>query len=141
MNEPNVPVKRLQLDPNSGIFVEAPIRSLFLRGPIPLDWLDRAAHLPGKALNVALAICWLIGMSKSRPVRLTRKALAHLNVSRDAATDGIRRLEDAGLILVVRNPGRCHVVSALYEQADPPALNAVASRHVSTSASGTTKSC
>ncbi len=115
MNDQNIPVIRLQLDRNSGVLVEAPPKSLFLRGPIPLDWLGRAARLPGKALNVALAISWLFGMAKNAPVKLTKKALALLNVSRDAATDGVTRLEDAGLIRVTRSPGRCHVVSVLYK--------------------------
>jgi hypothetical protein len=114
MNDQNIPVIRLQLDPTSNVFVESPPKSLFLRGPIPLDWLGRAARLPGKALNVALAICWLHGMTKNAPVKLTKKALSHLHVSRDAATDGVTRLEAAGLIRVTRSPGRCHVVSALY---------------------------
>ena len=74
-----------------------------------------STRLPGKALNVALAISWLFGMAKNAPVKLTKKALTHLNASRDAATDGVTRLEDAGLIRVTRSPGRCHVVSVLYK--------------------------
>ena len=116
MSDQNIPVIRLRLDRNSGVLVEAPIKDLFLKGPIPLDWLGRAARLPGKALNVALAICWLHGMTKNAPVKLTKKALSHFNVSRDAATDGVTRLEDAGLIGVERHPGRCHVVSVLHNK-------------------------
>ena len=115
MNDQNIPVIRLQLDRNSGVLVEVPLKDLFLKGPIPMDWLSRAARLPGKAINVALAICWLSGMAKNAPVKLTKKALALLNVSRDAATDGVTRLEDAGLIRVTRSPGRSHVVSVLYK--------------------------
>ena len=119
MNDQNIPVIRLQLDRNSGVLVEVPLKDLFLKGPIPMDWLSRAARLPGKAINVALAICWLSGMAKNAPVKLTKKALLHFNVSRDAATDGVTRLEDAGLISVERHLGRYHVILILYKQTDP----------------------
>lgn len=115
MDDRNIPVKRLQLDRNSGLLMGSPPKRLFLRGPIPMSWLSRAARLPGKALNVALAICWLHGMGKGAPVKLTKKALAHLNVSRDAAGDGVARLEGAGLVRVTRHPGRHHIISALYK--------------------------
>ena len=116
MKDQNIPVKRLQLDRNSGVLVEAPHKSLFIKGPIPMDWISRAAGLPGKAVNVALAIFWLHGMAKNSPVKLTKRALSLLNVSRDAASDGVARLEAGGLISVERHPGRCHVVSVLYNK-------------------------
>ena len=37
----------------------------FLKGPIPMAWLNAAAKLPGKTLNVGIAIWWLAGMSKT----------------------------------------------------------------------------
>lgn len=104
--DPHVPVTRLQLDSVSGVLAEAPHRELFLRGPVPMDWLDRAAGLPGKALNVAIALWWLYGMKKGGAIKLTRQALKYLHVKRDAASDGLGRLERAGLIRVERRPGQ-----------------------------------
>ena len=78
----------------------------FLKGPIPMDWLSAAAHLPGKALNVALAVRWLVDMGGGKPAKLTAKALALLNISEDACSDGLRRLESAGLIAVTRQSGQ-----------------------------------
>ena len=78
----------------------------FVKGPIPLDWLGMAAKLPGKCLNVAMAICWLAGMSDGKPFKLTAKALRNLNVSDDTARDCLHRMEQAGLILVDRQPGQ-----------------------------------
>lgn len=106
-----VPVKRLQLDTTTGKLVESPKAALFLRGPIPLDWLGSAAALPGKTLNVGIALWWLHGMAKGKPFKLTQKALQTLNVERDAASAALVRLEQAGLIRVVRKPGRRPTVS------------------------------
>ena len=107
----DVPVKRLQLDVTTGTLVDAPKAPLFLRGPIPLDWLGTAARLPGKTLHVGVALWWLHGMAKGKPFKLTQKALQTLNVERDAASAGLERLELAGLIRVVRQPGQRPTVS------------------------------
>lgn len=107
----NVPVKRLQLDAATGKLVESPKAALFLRGPIPLDWLGSAASLPGKTLNVGIALWWLHGMAKGKPFKLTQKALQTLNVERDAASAALVRLELAGLIQVMRKPGQRPTVS------------------------------
>ncbi len=102
----DIPVKRIKLDSSSGQYIDAPMSVPFIRGPIPLAWLNAAARLPGKTLNVGIAIWWLAGMSKTTSFKLTRKALDQLAVSRDAASDGLKRLEDNGLILVKRLPGQ-----------------------------------
>jgi len=109
----HVPVKRLQLDVTTGTLVVSPKKELFLRGPIPLEWLGEAARLPGKTLNVAIALWWLHGMTKGKPFKLTRKALDILNVKRDAAGAGLTRLEKAGLIQVDRKPGQRPTVTIL----------------------------
>ena len=106
-----IPVKRLQLNHASGTLVEAPKKALFLRGPIPLEWLKSAAKLPGKTLNVALALRWLQGMSAGKPFKLTQKALDTFSVSRETAGDCLVRLEQHELIQVVRKPGRSPIVS------------------------------
>ena len=109
----DVPVKRLQLDRVSGALVAATRNALFLRGPVPLDWLGRAAALPGKTLNVAIALWWRHGMAKGKPFKLTKQALKSLHVERDAASAGLARLEQAGLIQVERRPGQRPIISIL----------------------------
>jgi hypothetical protein len=121
MNTPHtpdvyLPVKRLQLDPASNTLVEAPKRDLFLRGPIPISWLDKAAALPGKTLNIAIALWWLHGMAKGKPLKLTQTALNYFNVKRDAASDGLARLENSKLIQVERHAGRRPTISILYKE-------------------------
>ena len=109
----SIPVKRIRLDSSSGQYIDAPMSVPFLKGPIPMAWLNVAAKLPGKTLNVGLAIWWLAGMSKNTSFKITGKALDQLGVSRDAASDGLRRLEENGLILVKRLPGQRSTVEIL----------------------------
>ena len=109
----NVPVRRLQLDAGRGKLVPVERKEPFIKGPIPLDWLSKAAALPGKAINLALALWWLQGMAKGKPFKLTQAALTALNVKRDAASTGLAGLEEVGLIQVERQPGQRPVVSVV----------------------------
>jgi len=108
-----IPVKRLRPNLESGQIEEVPQSVPFLKGPIPLWWLTRAAALPGKALALGVALWWLHGMSKDDSFKLTGKALGAMNVSRDAATDGLRRLEADGLVSVQRAKGKRPVVQII----------------------------
>ena len=112
-DDKSIPVKRVRLDSSSGQYIDAPMSVSFLKGPIPMAWLNVAATLPGKTLNVGLAIWWLAGMSKTIAFKLTRKSLDQLGVSRDAASDGLKRLEEHGLVLVKRSPGQRPTVQIL----------------------------
>lgn len=102
----DVQVKRLQLGGTAGALVPTPKRELFLQGPIPLKWLGVAAKLPGKTINVAIALWWLHRMAKGKPFKLTQTSLKYLDVKRDAASAALARLELAGLIQVERRPGQ-----------------------------------
>lgn len=116
----HVPVKRLQLNRATGALVDAPKKELFLRGPIPLEWLSKAAAFPGKTLHIAIALWWRQGMAKGTSFKLTQAALKYLYVERDAASAGLLRLEQAGLIQVERNPGRRPTISILPASPRPP---------------------
>ena len=109
----SIPVKRVRHDSSTGRYVEAPLSIPFLKGPIPMPWLSEAAKLPGKALNVGIAIWWLQGMSKAKTFKLTAKALDQLGVSRDATSAGLKRLEAQGLIRVQRSAGQRPTVEIL----------------------------
>jgi hypothetical protein len=78
----------------------------FIRGPIPIDWIAAAAGLPGKTLNAALALWWLSGMKNHGEFKVTRQALAFLQISDDAYRDALLRLEAARLVTVQRRPGQ-----------------------------------
>jgi len=110
----DMPVTRLQLSSATGTLVAAPKKDLFLRGPIPLDWISVAAHLPGKTLNLAIAVWWRHGMLSGKPFKLTQTALKRLNVERDAERAGLARLEQEGLIQVERKPGQRPTIQVLH---------------------------
>lgn len=79
----------------------------FLKGPIPANWLGKAAKLPGKALHVGLAVWFVAGLAKRRRVKLERKALRLFGVDRrHTVYRALERLEAAGLVAVDRGKGR-----------------------------------
>ncbi|MDP4836405.1 MAG: hypothetical protein NWS01_04560 [Burkholderiales bacterium] len=110
-----IPEKRIRLDRNTGEWEDIPVKKKFLKGPIPLDWLTAAARLPGKAINVGIALWWLAGMSKTGALKLTRQSQLALNISKDAERDGLRRLRQAGLIELTARPGQRHSVRIIKE--------------------------
>lgn len=110
-----IPVKRLRPNLESGQMEEVHQSNPFLKGPIPLWWLTRAAALPGKTLALGVALWWLYGMSRGGAVKLTRKARDALSISRDAASDGLRRLEVNGLVSIQRAKGRGSVIHIISE--------------------------
>ena len=78
--------KKLKLDPVHLPAIQAPLVSnklpkhnkgeKFLLGPIPWDWLCKAAPLKGKALAIAIALWHLAGMNnKANTVKLSQKTL------------------------------------------------------------------
>jgi hypothetical protein len=113
VDDKSIPVKRVRHDSSTGKYMDAPLTTPFLKGPIPMAWLNEAAKLPGKALNLGIAIWWLAGMAKTNTFKLTGKALDQLDVSRDAASSGLKRLEAQGLIRVQRAAGQRPTVEIL----------------------------
>jgi len=107
---------RLSWSAGTGKFEKSPSANLrvgFVKGPIPLAWIIQAASLPGKTLQVGVALWYLAGLKKSRSVTLDSKTLNLMSVSRDAKSDALRRLEKAGLVTVERRSGRLPIVSLL----------------------------
>lgn len=93
---------------------------LFLRRPpaplLPLNFLSRAARLPGKTLAVALALCVLAQTVKSPNVVLSSSSTDRFAISSDAVLDGLTRLSDAGLIQTSRSRGRHAEVTILDDE-------------------------
>jgi len=111
ISDSSLPTKRVRFNSTTKQWEDAPKKPLFLKGPIPIPWLSEAAKLPGKAINLALAIQWLVGMSGGKPVKITATALEYFAISKDAYRDGLNRLEAAGLIKVERTQGAKPLVS------------------------------
>lgn len=82
-------------------------RSRFLRGPVPLPWLQRAAALPGKALHLGIVLWFLAGVTKRQSgMSLEPSRLREFAVSRHAAYRALGSLEAAQLVRVTRHRGR-----------------------------------
>jgi len=106
-----VDIRRLQLNPvpvNSRAS-----KSPFLRGPIPLDWLGRAARLPGRTMHVAIALWHLSTLRRSPVVKMQTKILDLFSISKEVYARGLTNLEAEGLLSVERRPGQTPVVTIL----------------------------
>lgn len=98
----------------AGGYSPSPERSSgFIKGPLPLGWMQKAAQMPGKTLQVGLTLWYLSGLQKSRTVKLATKPLAAMGVSRDAKYEALERLRFAGLIAVEQQPGSAPTVTLL----------------------------
>ena len=86
-------------------------REQFLKGPIPLDWLTAAARLPGKSLQVAVAVWFLAGLHRSSVVPLSNKISHRFGLDRNSKYRALAWLEAQGLITVERKIGRAPVVT------------------------------
>lgn len=109
---------RLAWNKSSGTYgppqqAEAPASARFVKGPLPLPWLHRAAALPGKAFNVAVSLWYVSGLCRSDTFPFKRNVAADFNVSADATYDALTNLEGAGLIRVARHRGRSPTVTIL----------------------------
>ena len=84
----------------------------FLKGPVPLRWLIKAAGLGKCALMVGLVLWYRDGMRGQKTFRMGRGEIAKLlSVSQLTVLRGIRRLEEGNLIFVLREPGRKFLVT------------------------------
>ena len=85
----------------------------FLKGPVPLPWLEAAASLPGKSLHAGVALWYAAGLTRSRTVLLSNIAGLRFGLDRNAKYRALSWLEGAGLIRVERKLGRAPVVTIL----------------------------
>ena len=79
----------------------------------PLDSLQRAARLPGRALHIYLAIRHRCDLRRSKSVTLPGVYLRSWGIDKHAKSRALAELELSGLIAVERRRGRPAVVSLL----------------------------
>ncbi len=105
--------KRLAYNHASGTYEERSSNDLFIKGPIPLNWLIHANSLPGKAGAVAIALWFLVGVQRGRVVKLTGEVERVAGCGRKALYKALVSLQAAGLIGVSRRAGGRPVVEVL----------------------------
>jgi hypothetical protein len=85
----------------------------FLKGPVPLAWLEAAARLPGRSLHAGLALWYAAGLMRSATVPLSNISGVRFGLDRNSKYRAIAWLEGAGLVKVERKLGRAPVVTIL----------------------------
>jgi hypothetical protein len=93
-------------------------REHFLKGPVPLYWIAKAACCRGRALHVAAILWYRAGLENRRTVKIPRWVADKFGLSTDAKSRGLRALETAGLVSVKRQTG-CSPVVTLLDGRDP----------------------
>ena len=88
-------------------------RKFFIKGPIYLSWIGKAARLPGRTLHSALALCFLAGLQNTRMIKMQRKVREVFGISDDVYHSSLKRLESQGLIALIRSPGQTPIVKLL----------------------------
>ena len=92
----------------------------FLKGPVPLIWLARAACCRGKALHVAIILCYRAGLQKSDTIKVPGWTAKKFGLDRHAKTRALKALEQAGLVSITRRQGCSPQVTLLeHRQASP----------------------
>ncbi len=70
-----------------------------------MPWLEIAARLPGKCLQIGVALWYLAGVQKTKRVALGNSLLKKLGVDRKAKARCLKAMQQAGLILIEPRPG------------------------------------
>lgn len=104
----NVSAQRLDEEPS----VRARSTDRFLQlSQAPLDWLEKAAQLPGKALAVGLAI-WALALAvKAKTVMVAPASVEGFGVDAAAKSRALAALAKAGLISMESRKGRFPAVT------------------------------
>ena len=71
---------------------------LFIKGPIPLDWLKRANNLGGSTGIVATVLWFYVGLTGSKTIKLDSKIDDVTGLTRQTRQLILKRLEIHGLI-------------------------------------------
>lgn len=83
----------------------------FIRGPIPLTWVQRAANLRGRALHVGMALWYLNGFEQTGIVKAKPSVMRELGVDRHAFYRALKALEKDNLVSVRRKRGAAPLVT------------------------------
>jgi hypothetical protein len=103
-------IKETEIETKVGQRKALRMQERFLKGPIPMRHIARAAKLPGQALSVYLALHHQTALTRRQWVTVPRGLLTQLGVSRDAKARALQQLEAAVLVRVARAKGKAALV-------------------------------
>jgi len=82
----------------------------FIKGPIPLAWMQKACRAKAVSLAIYLWYKWGI-LGRTKKIQLRPKELKQFGVGEKSRQREPERLEKAGLVKVDRKVGRCCIVA------------------------------
>mgnify|MGYP000857347998 FL=1 len=93
----------------------------FVRGPIPLRWLKTAAALPGKALQVGIALWFKWGVvGQAGTIAVTDSLVSEIDpMDRKTRYRALKSLEEAQLVAVTRRPGMAPRAAIILKPEEP----------------------
>lgn len=97
--------REIEIATPSSVRREMRLSGRFLKGPIPMKALWKAACLPGQALAMYLAVRHQADLTRKPIVRVPRSLLHEFGIDKDSKSRSLRALEAAGLIRVMQLPG------------------------------------
>jgi len=101
----------------------------FLKGPIPLWWLEQASQLEGKAVLVCALLWYRWGLSKKKyPVTISGDLMQRFNISRQAVSRCLKQMEASGLIKITRHDGKAHKIEIIEDEDQVAAMQNILSQ-------------
>lgn len=85
---------------------DKPKTPYYLNGKIDLSWLSKAARLNGKAFHISILIWFHYRITKKDWFYIQKRFLQEFGISERALVYGLDRLENRGLIVTKRDPGK-----------------------------------
>jgi len=95
---------------------------LFIKGPIPDDWIEKACQLGKGCGDLSWPLWHLHGMynkhdsKENRSFPLSNKLLEKYGISKLRKSNALKALEGAGLISIVQEPGSLPIVTMIFER-------------------------
>ena len=83
---------------------------------ISYNWISTASQISGTATRVGLILWFLSGLNNNRTVKLTNRYLDDFGLHRTSKYEGLRQLQEVGLVSIVQSKGSSPLVTIK----DPP---------------------
>ena len=86
---------------------------LFLKGPIPFDWLKKANALGGSTGIVATVLWLYVGLNNSKRFKVDSKLDHFSGVARQTRQNALQKLQRAGLVELGQKHGAYPIVEII----------------------------
>jgi hypothetical protein len=106
---------KIDLDKELGIYIPSPkperiptllrTSKLFLKGPIPFDWLKVANSLGGSTGIIATGLWLYVGLTNSKRFKIDSKLDQFAGVTRQTRQNALQKLQQAGLVQIIQSHG------------------------------------